>query len=144
MTMDIEEFEAAGDEDSELSTSEAIVKFLLENRDQAWKRSEIADKIDRDPNTVGTNLSRLKERGLVRHRKNHWAITNNREQIIEAIRFSNTLSALNESFGPTIESEQEAKEWSDAQPDQPHPSTLDTEDESTIHLDLDEGNSTNQ
>ena len=130
MPMEIEEFEMATDGEDELSTSEEIVKFLLENKDRAWKRSEIAEAIDRDPNTVGTNLSRLKERSLVRHRENHWAITNEPDRLAQAIRFSNAISTLTESFGAIIESEEEAKAWSDAQPDQPHPSVSD-ENEAT-------------
>ena len=126
--MDIEEFERGEDEEDELSTSEAIVKFLLENSEQAWKRGEIAKEINRDPNTVGTNLSRLKDLGLVRHRKNHWAITDDHDQLVEAVRFSNTLSTLNERFGPLIESEEEAKAWSNAQPEQAHPSVSDGHD----------------
>ncbi|WP_459879255.1 TrmB family transcriptional regulator [Halorubrum gandharaense] len=133
--MEIEEFEMATDEEDERSTSEEIVKFLLENKDRAWKRSEIAEAIDRDPNTVGTNLSRLKERGLVRHRENHWAITNEPDRLAQAIRFSNALSTLTESFGAIIESEKEAKAWSDAQPDQPHPSVGD-EDEATELIEI--------
>jgi DNA-binding transcriptional regulator YhcF (GntR family) len=125
--MDMEEFEAAGNGEERLSTSEAVVKFLLENRDRAWQRREIADEINRDPNTVGTNLSRLKDRGLVRHRKNHWAITDDHHRLVEATQFSKVFSTLNESVGSIIESEEEAKAWSDAQPDRPHPSLGDGE-----------------
>ncbi|CDK40624.1 uncharacterized protein BN903_6 [Halorubrum sp. AJ67] len=138
--MDIEEFERVEDGGSDLSTSEAIVKFLLENSEQAWKRGEIAEKINRDPNTVGTNLSRLKERGLVRHRKNHWAITDNHHQLVEAVRFSNTLSTLNETVGPLIESEEEAKAWSNAQPERTHRSVSDGDEAAeTIENGVDNG-----
>jgi len=128
MAMDMEEFEAVGNGEEKLSTGEAIVKFLFENRDRAWKRREIADEINRDPNTVGTNLSRLKDRDLVRHRKNHWAITDDPHRLVEATRFSEIFSTLNESVGSIIESEEEAKAWSDAQPDRPHPSIVDGEE----------------
>jgi len=127
MPMEIDEFEEETNGE-ELTTGEAIVEFLLENDGKAWKRSEIAEAIDRDPNTVATNLSRLKDRGLVRHRKNHWAITNDRERLDEAIRFSNALTGLNEAFGPIIESEEDAETWSESQPDEPHPSEVDDEE----------------
>jgi len=140
MTMDMEEFEAAENGEGGLSTSEAIVKFLLENRDRAWKRSEIADEINRDPNTVGTNLSRLKGRGLVRHRKNHWAITDDHHRLVEATRFSKAFSTLNESFRSIIQSEEEAKAWSDAQPNRSHPSVVDGEETTqTIEPERDNG-----
>lgn len=138
--MDMEEFEAAENGEGGLSTSEAIVKFLLENRDRAWKRSEIADEINRDPNTVGTNLSRLKGRGLVRHRKNHWAITDDHHRLVEATRFSKAFSTLNESFRSIIQSEEEAKAWSDAQPNRSHPSVVDGEETTqTIEPERDNG-----
>jgi len=128
MPMEIDEFEEAGG-GKELTTGEAIVKFLLENDEKAWKRGEIAEALGRDPNTVATNLSRLKNRGLVRHRKNHWAITNDRERLDEAIRFSNALTGLSEAFGPIIESEDDAQAWSESQPDEPHPSVVGDEEE---------------
>ena len=142
MPIDIDEFEEAGDGE-ELTTGEAIVAFLLENDENAWKRSEIAAAIDRDPNTVATNLSRLKNRDLVRHRESHWAITKDRGRLDEAIRFSNALGGLNEAFGPIIESEEDAQAWSESQPDGPHPSIVDNEmegetdaiDVEDLHLD---------
>jgi len=124
MPMEIDEFEEAEGEE-ELTTGEAIVGFLLENDENAWKRSEIAGAIDRDPNTVATNLSRLKNRDLVRHRENHWAITKDRVRLKEAIRTSNALGDLNEAFGPIVENEEDAQAWSESQPDEPHPSVVD-------------------
>ena len=124
MPMEIDEFKEAEDEE-ELTTGEAIVGFLLENDENAWKRSEIAEAIDRDPNTVATNLSRLKSRGLVRHRENHWAITKDRVRLKEAIRSSNALGGLNKAFGPIVENEEDAQAWSESQPDEPHPSVVD-------------------
>lgn len=74
-------------------------------RDHAFTRGEIAESIDRDPNTVATNLSRLKKRGLVQHRDRYWALTDDDDR-----------------FGPLIDSEADAEAWADAQPDLPHPS----------------------
>ena len=126
MPMEIDKFEEAGDEE-ELTTGEAIIAFLLENNENAWKQSEIAAAIDRDPDTVATNLSRLKNRNLVRHREHHWAITKDRGRLEGAIRFPNVLGGLNEVFGPIIESEGDAQAWSESQPDEPHPSIVDGE-----------------
>lgn len=106
----------------ERSTAELIVEFLVENSEQAFTRSEIAEAIDRAPTTVGTNLSRLKDRGLVRQRKRHWAITDDRTRLAKAIRVSDALSGLTADFGPLITSEEDAEAWSEAQSDQPHPS----------------------
>lgn len=125
MPIDIMEFEQT--EEAERTTAECIVEFLLENREKAFTRSEIATAIDRNPNTVGSNLSRLKDRGLVRHRKQHWAITDDLDRVVEAMRFSNLLSSLKIEHGPLISDPEDAKAWADAQPDRSHPSEDDEE-----------------
>lgn len=128
MPIDIEEFEEA-ERDREKSTSERVVAFLLEHDDEAFERSEIAEAIGESPNTTGTNLSRLKDRGLVRHKGPYWAITDDRHRLAHEIRFSDALTHLQDEFGPTITSEVEAKFWSEAQPDRPHPSESTDRDE---------------
>lgn len=121
MPISIDEFETIAPEE-ERSTGELIVEFLIEHSEQAFTRGEIAEAIDRAPTTVGTNLSRLKDRGLVRHRDQYWAITDDRERLARALRVSEALSGLRADFGPLITSEDDADAWSEAQPDQPHPS----------------------
>jgi predicted nucleotidyltransferase/DNA-binding transcriptional ArsR family regulator len=83
--IDIERFESAAGPD-EPTTSERIVQFLLEHEDRAFTRGEIADAIDVNPETVGTNLTRLKARGLVRHREPYWAFTDDHEQARAVLR----------------------------------------------------------
>lgn len=84
MPIGIDRFE---DDDAldESTTSERIVRFLLENADRAYTRGEIATEIDSKPETVGTNLSRLKDHGLVRHREPYWALTDDRERAIDTL-----------------------------------------------------------
>lgn len=84
MPIDIDRFEYGMD--SHAPTSQRIVRFLATNDDRAFRRVEIADAIDADPETVGTNLTRLKERGLVRHREPYWAFTDDREPAVETVR----------------------------------------------------------
>ena len=121
MPIDIEEFETSLSESTE-PTATAVVRFLFENRDAAFTRSEISTAIDRDPNTVGTSLTRLKRRDLVRHRGNYSASTDDHERLLTESRFSDSLSRLATELGNPITSESEARAWSDAQPDQSHPS----------------------
>lgn len=121
MPIDIEEFEAA-EAVSRQSTSTAVVEFLFENRSAAFTRGEIAEALDRDPNTVGTNLSRLKRRGLVRHRGNHWAITDDHDRLLADSRFTDALAGLADDLPPEIADEADAEAWRDAQPAEPHPS----------------------
>lgn len=84
MPIDIDRFEDATD--GPVPTSQRVVRFLATNDDQAFRRAEIADAIDADPETVGTNLTRLKERSLVRHREPYWAFTDDRERAVETVR----------------------------------------------------------
>lgn len=116
-----ERFDAMDAED-EATTAERIVAFLYENRTQAFTRGEIAEAIDRNPNTVATNLTRLKKRNLLQHRGQYWAITDDHQRLADALQFSDAVSGLNDQLGTLIETEADAKAWADAQPDQPHPS----------------------
>lgn len=51
-----------------------ILRFLAENSDQAFTQTEIHEATDVKRGSVGAVLSRLEERGLVRHRGRYWAI----------------------------------------------------------------------
>lgn len=82
MPIDVDRLDA----DRDRPTSARVVRFLAAHDDRAYTRREIADAVSADPETVGTNLSRLKARGLVRHREPHWAFTDDRERAIEALR----------------------------------------------------------
>lgn len=84
MPIGIDHFEAADDLDGP-TTSERILRFLLAHDDKAYTRGEIAGAIDVAPETVGTNLTRLKNRNLVRHREPYWALTDDRERAIDAL-----------------------------------------------------------
>lgn len=92
----------------ERPTGERIVQFLLAHDQQAFTRAEIAEALDVAPNTVGTNLSRLKDRELVRHREPYWAITDDRERVASAFRARAEDVHLNELLG-----EEEWDEWAD-------------------------------
>lgn len=51
-----------------------ILRFLAEHDDLAFTQSEIHDATDIKRGSVGAALSRLEDRGLVRHRGRYWAI----------------------------------------------------------------------
>jgi len=51
-----------------------IVQFLDEHSDQAFSQTEIHEATGIKRGSVGAALSRLEERGLVRHRGRYWAI----------------------------------------------------------------------
>lgn len=105
MPISIDKFED-DEELRERTTSERVVRFLLTHDEQAFTRSEIADALDVAPNTVGTNLSRLKERELVRHQEPYWAITDDCERVASAFKTRAEDAYLNELLG-----EEEWDEW---------------------------------
>jgi Mn-dependent DtxR family transcriptional regulator len=116
MPVGIDEFES-GDLPERPSVPEQVINYLHTHQDAAFTRSEIATTIDESPNTVGTALTRLKERGLVRHRGQYWAITEDEQRVAAAYDLHDVSEQLDEADGG-IESER----WDAVAPDQPHPS----------------------
>jgi DNA-binding IclR family transcriptional regulator len=51
-----------------------ILQFLAEHDDQAFTQTEIHEATEINRGSVGAVLSRLEDRGLVRHRGRYWAI----------------------------------------------------------------------
>ena len=119
MPVRIEEFET-GELPSGPSVPEKVLSYLYANRDKAFIRSEIATGIGENPNTVGTALSRLKQRDLVRHKGEYWAITNDLDRVADAYALHSMTEHLdNDDRGI------EPAEWDAAAPDEPHPSERD-------------------
>lgn len=115
MPVDIDRFES-GKLPDEPSAPEQVVTFLAGNRDKAFTRAEIAAAVDASPNAVGTALSRLKERGLVRHKGEFWAITDDEERLAAAYDLhavSRRLDEADDGIDPDA--------WDAAAPDEEHP-----------------------
>jgi DNA-binding IclR family transcriptional regulator len=51
-----------------------VLQFLAEHDDKAFTQTEIHEATDINRGSVGAVLSRLEDRGLVRHRGRYWAI----------------------------------------------------------------------
>ncbi|MFD1562813.1 MarR family transcriptional regulator [Haloarchaeobius amylolyticus] len=99
-TIDIDEFENADDDEfEEQNDTERIVLFLDENDDRAWKAATIADQLELDTDAVSAILSRLKERGLVRHKRPYWAITDNEDRLRAAYRLHQHHQTADEQYG---------------------------------------------
>ncbi len=120
MPVRIEDFES-GELPQGSSVPEQVITYLHTNRDKAFTRSEIATGIDEDPNTVGTALSRLKQRDLVRHKGQYWAITEDMERVSNAYELHSITERLDEEDGGI-----DPEEWGATAPDEPHPSEQDT------------------
>jgi DNA-binding IclR family transcriptional regulator len=105
MPISIDEFDAADDEPT---NAERVVRFLLANRDKAYKASEIAAETDVSENSIHPVLKRLRERDLVRHKPPYWAI-GDPETVRDAFVFASTASFLDEELGP-----EDRQEWLNA------------------------------
>lgn len=116
MPVRIDEFES-GDLPGGPSVPERVVAHLYAHRDKAFTRSEIAAEISADANTVGTALSRLKQRDLVRHRGEYWAIAADLDRVRDAYALHEASERLNDDDGGI-----DPETWDDAAPDEPHPS----------------------
>ncbi|EMA69085.1 hypothetical protein C461_05622 [Halorubrum aidingense JCM 13560] len=79
--------------------TERIAAFLHENDHRAWKMGTIAERLGLDTDTVSVILSRLKERGLVRHKSPYWAITDDNDQLRAAYRLHRHHAAADEQYG---------------------------------------------
>jgi hypothetical protein len=75
---------------------------------------------------VGTALSRLKKRDLVRHRGEYWAILDDEERLVAAYDLRTTSERLDEEDGGI-----DTSEWDATAPDGPHPSEREKGEEPT-------------
>ena len=99
-TIDIDEFENAdANEFEERNDTEQIVLFLDKNDDRAWKAAMIGERLGLETDAVSAILSRLKERGLVRHKRPYWAITDDEERLRSAYRLHRHYENADEQYG---------------------------------------------
>jgi len=117
MPIDIDRFEDGPEETLRAggpTNAEAILTVLASNADQAFTPKELHERTDIPRGSVGTVLSRLDERGLVRHRGEYWAIDEDAE-ITKTLTAMSTARAATDrlgredpdEWGPGIESEDE-------------------------------------
>lgn len=106
MSIDIERFEEEDPEAFENPTNaERVLAFLARNDDRAWKQAEIADRAGVKRGSIGPVLRRLHEQGLVRHKGEYWAITDDRERLAAAIDLHRISDSLDERHGEERKSE---------------------------------------
>lgn len=115
-TIDIDEFENAdADEFEERNDTERIVLFLDDHDDRAWKAATIAERLGLDTDAVSAILSRLKERGLVRHKRPYWAITDDEERLQSAYRLHRHHKTADEQYGEERLEDLQTDEMEDVQ-----------------------------
>jgi predicted transcriptional regulator of viral defense system len=77
MPIDREEFEKSPDERMSVGSgtnADVVLTFLSENPDKAYTLEEVHDETGVKKGSLGAVLSRLRERGLVKHRGKYWTI----------------------------------------------------------------------
>lgn len=110
MSIDITQFnERSPEELEEISNPELVLRFLWENREQAWKAKEITRRTEINENSIHPVLSRLADRGLVRHKGAYWAITDDRERLRQAYDIHRANRLFTDLYG-----EEDRDEWIEA------------------------------
>ena len=99
-SIDIDKFENTDVDDLDDRTdTERIVVFLADHDDRAWKASTLASQLDLETDAVSAILSRLKERGLVRHKRPYWAITDDDDRLQDAYQLHRYHETATEQYG---------------------------------------------
>jgi len=106
--IDIEAFEASPEDrlqNSGETNADRVMQCLAAHPDQAFTQGEIRDATDVKAGSISVVLSRLEDRGLVRHKGNYWALG----EVNDVAAYANMLEstrAANDRFG-----EEDIKEW---------------------------------
>jgi predicted ArsR family transcriptional regulator len=103
MPISIDEFESHEPGGGE-TNAELVVRFLLRNREQAYKAVEIAEATGVKENSIHPVLKRLESSGLIRHREPYWAIADP-GTVRTAERYRETAALLDDELGPERRSE---------------------------------------
>jgi len=119
--IDRDRFENASEEElAELSTPDRVLGVLLAHDDQAFEAREIASRTGLDAGAVSTALTRLKDRGLVKHKATYWAVTGDQDRLADYSGYERATALFNEQLG-----EEDRDAWREHAPDEARPSTTD-------------------
>lgn len=108
MPIDIETFESSPPDrlrNSGETNADRVMGFLAANPDKAFTQSEIRDATDINAGSISVVLSRLEDRGLVRHKGNYWALGED-DDVAAYISMLESTRAANDRFG-----EEDIDEW---------------------------------
>jgi predicted transcriptional regulator of viral defense system len=108
MPIDIETFESSPEDRLQQSgetNADRVMGFLATHPDQAFTQSEIRDATGVKAGSISVVLSRLEDRGLVRHKGNYWALGEADDMAAYTSMVESTRAA-NDRFG-----EENMEEW---------------------------------
>jgi sugar-specific transcriptional regulator TrmB len=111
MPISIDEFESENANERR-TNAERVLRFLVHNREKAYKATEIADATGVNPNSIHSVLRRLADQNLVRHREPYWA-AGDLDSIRDASIFSSMSTFLDDELGT-----ESREEWLDASRDE--------------------------
>ena len=108
MPIDIETFESSPEDRLQHSgetNADRVMRFLAAHPEQAFTQSEIRDATDVKAGSISVVLSRLEDRGLVRHKGNYWAL-GEADDVAGYTSLIESTRAANDRFG-----EENMEEW---------------------------------
>jgi len=108
MPIDIETFESSPADrlqNSRETNADRVMRFLAAHTNKAFTQSEIRDATDIKAGSISVVLSRLENRGLVRHKGNYWALGED-DDVAAYTSMLESTRAANNRFG-----EEDMDEW---------------------------------
>ena len=108
MPIDIDAFESSSEDRLQHSgetNAARVIHFLAANPDQAFTQSEIREETDVKAGSISVVLSRLEDRGLVRHKGTYWAL-GEADEIAAYTNIIESTQTANDRFG-----EEDIEEW---------------------------------
>lgn len=110
MPIEVDEFEEAPENALEIDRDTnkwEVVEFLLKNREKAFTPKEVEQEVDVPEGSAGVILSRLEEKGIVRHKGKYWAIERD-DRLAGLSGMMMSTETLNEELG-----EEDISEWAE-------------------------------
>lgn len=101
MPIDIETFEHEPPDALRGATetnAERVMRFLAQHPNKAFTQSEIRDETSVKAGSISVVLSRLEDRGLVRHKGHYWTLGDD-DEIAAYTGILESTRAANERFG---------------------------------------------
>lgn len=84
-----DDFDRISDEGARLDDeADSLLDFLIRNSDKAYRKTELAEERNLDPERVDSLLDRLKERGSVERKSNYWRVSDHELAVQAATRLT--------------------------------------------------------
>lgn len=102
MSISIDEFDRLSEDALDItegSNAHRVLTFLAEHPEQAFRQQEFIKRLDIKAGSIGPVLSRLEERGLVRHKGRYWAVGSD-ERLASYTAMAQTFATVDDRFPP--------------------------------------------